>query len=686
MSGEKKGDASWVSFSPDGSRLIASGVKDTICMDTTTGKEIWRFENRTTQTLFAPDGKVVAAISLLKKKDEGQWEDETDCEVQFLSAVDGKPDGREPLPYPSVNHGMHYSPDGSALAWRTSQKIVVWDLKASKVRRTLPAGEDGYLYERYAFGPDGKTLTALVGRTLHRWDLATGKDLYPDVSGRGHDASAVAVAWSPDGKRIATMSEGYEASASLCVWDAATGNLQRTLPAPRSWWHQCHWLAFTPDGARLLAAGVDLNDGVVHCWDPSTGKKVWSATSSSVNINERVNINEWGRHLDGCHLTADGKRLITLNLDITKGPHDGSGEEIEWNAATGERVVRRELSKASQSDVFSPDGRLRVLDTGEMIDQQTGKVRRTLKAPFPVDTSYGAKVGAFSPDGALFAARLHQDDEGGKLVVRGIQVWETATGKPLSLIPNKESCLIAFSPDGRTLVAVGREDIRAWDTVTAEEVYRRPVGGRLLSWHSTSIAFSPDGHRLATCCDDTTAVVWDLSSAVRRPAPAAPLTTKEDDALWLNLADDDAAKAYAAIDRLASRPDEAARLLRERLRPADGLSDDQFKHLLAGLDDDDFNAREAASHQLLTRVEQVKPALRDALKRDLTAEQRRRVMELLRSAAAGPSAETLRGLRGVRALVWAGTPAAKEVLEKLADGGPNAALTREARSALARWK
>ncbi|HBI41754.1 MAG TPA: hypothetical protein DDY78_02730 [Planctomycetales bacterium] len=61
-------------------------------------------------------------------------------------------------------------------------------------------------------------------------------------------------------------------------------------------------------------------------------------------------------------------------------------------------------------------------------------------------------------------------------------------------------------------------------------------------------------------------------------------------------------------------------------------------------------------------------------------------MELLRLAPAGPSADMRRGLRAVRVLAWAGTPAAKAVLEKLADGAPDASLTREARSALARWK
>jgi hypothetical protein len=76
--------------------------------------------------------------------------------------------------------------------------------------------------------------------------------------------------------------------------------------------------------------------------------------------------------------------------------------------------------------------------------------------------------------------------------------------------------------------------------------------------------------------------------------------------------------------------------------------------------------------------------LRAALEGDLTAEQRTRIASLLKETSAGPSGETLRGLRAVRALAWAGTPEAQAMLEKLAAGAANAPLTRAARAALAR--
>ena len=188
---------------------------------------------------------------------------------------------------------------------------------------------------------------------------------------------------------------------------------------------------------------------------------------------------------------------------------------------------------------------------------------------------------------------------------RGIQVWETATGKPLTVIPEKGFGRVIFSPDGRTIVVVGDDDIHAWDAVTGEEVYRQPVGDRLLNSYNTPAAFSPDGNRLVVGCTDTTAVVWDLSSARRRAGSARPLTAKGRDALWDDLAGDDAAKAYAAIDRLAAQPGDGIALLRERLRPAVGVPQDKFKRLLAALDADDFEARESAARQLADLEEQL---------------------------------------------------------------------------------
>ena len=123
----------------------------------------------------------------------------------------------------------------------------------------------------------------------------------------------------------------------------------------------------------------------------------------------------------------------------------------------------------------------------------------------------------------------------------------------MALLPETEFGVLAISPDCRTVAVVCRDDIRLWDLITCTEVERIPVTHRLLGYNPP-LAFSPDGMRLVVGCADTTAVVWDVSSARRRAASAQPLTAKDRDALWNDLADDDAAKAYAAIDRLAARP------------------------------------------------------------------------------------------------------------------------------------
>ena len=153
---------------------------------------------------------------------------------------------------PSWARQLHYSTAPTAgRAWRTCKEIAVCDLKTGN-SRTLPIAKAGWPGELFAFAPDGKTLTALVGRTLHRWDLSTGKDFYADVSGRGHNGPVVAVAWSPNSKHIATMSQDFQ--ASVCVWDAGTGKLLRTLPASEErWFAWCYRLAL-----RRTAGGFSL--------------------------------------------------------------------------------------------------------------------------------------------------------------------------------------------------------------------------------------------------------------------------------------------------------------------------------------------------------------------------------------------------------------------------------------------
>jgi hypothetical protein len=110
------------------------------------------------------------------------------------------------------------------------------------------------------------------------------------------------------------------------------------------------------------------------------------------------------------------------------------------------------------------------------------------------------------------------------------------------------------------------------------------------------------------------------------------------------------------------------------------------RKLLADLDGDSFEVREAAAKRLKELGLHAEPALRAALNAKPSLEQRRRIEPLLAALAETPqslSAEDLRELRAVIVLERIGSPEARRRLEDAAKGPSSARLTRQARAALA---
>ena len=328
-----------------------------------------------------------------------------------------------------------------------------------------------------AYSPDGKQIaTASVDGTAKIWDAKTGAFL---MSLEGHDLSVNKIVYSPDGKRIATTSNDKTAK----VWDATIGKELLTLYGHTDWVFE---VAFSPDGTRLVTTSAD---GTARVWDAFTGQ-------------ELLTFSGHGDWVMGVAYNPDGKRIAIYGKD---------GFVRIWEASSGEEllVLRFEDGANLGRVAFSPDG-TRVAVVGptnnanwiNMWNTTTGKVlfRGNLghTGP-PLDI-------AFSSDGT-FAATGGLDQKA--------KVWDTMTGRVLYTLSGHTNDIwsLAFSPDGTRLVTASWDKtVRVWDLTPAKEALFIPFADSETRDWSMRLSYSPDGSRILTDYPDGNARIWDAAS------------------------------------------------------------------------------------------------------------------------------------------------------------------------------
>jgi WD40 repeat protein len=146
-----------------------------------------------------------------------------------------------------------------------------------------------------AFSPDGRRLaSASDDQTVRVWDAATGKEVR---AFKGHTREVTSVAFSPDGRRLASASE----DRTVRVWDAASGREERVLRGPAD---RAHGVAFSFDGRHLAVAGYQA----VRVWDAATGQEV-RALRGHTGIVLSVAFSPDGRRLASAGGGRDGAGL-----------------------------------------------------------------------------------------------------------------------------------------------------------------------------------------------------------------------------------------------------------------------------------------------------------------------------------------------------------------------------------------
>jgi WD40 repeat protein len=269
-----------VAFSPDGKTVVSGDSKGKMTLwDMDTGKHTTVTTVQVTyyhfvpSFAFSPDGQTLAssgyetAIRL--------WEPATGKSIGVLKIPDTvRPSAHSDRVISLASDWIFvcvaFSPDGKTLASGTEPSrtvvrtdpnrnpLILWDMAKGKITASLP-GHTASI-DSVAFSPDGKSVASgSSDQTIRLWDMATGKHT---AILKGHTSSIKSVAFSPDGKTLASGSH----DTTVRLWETATGKEIRVLDAHHS---SVTSLAFSPDG-QTLASGS--SDNTIELWDVGTGK------------------------------------------------------------------------------------------------------------------------------------------------------------------------------------------------------------------------------------------------------------------------------------------------------------------------------------------------------------------------------------------------------------------------------
>lgn len=379
-------------------------------------------------------------------------------------------------------------------------------------------GQDNAVHVLAVAPQSGRLLSASMDRVIRLWQVR-GNELQPLAAWSGHEGHNIStLAFSPDGKRFASLDNNGFQVMDIKIWDAAA------LDVPAEGWPanltvRLVDFAASADGKYwAVARYTNERETLMELCDPVSGKVLWEVTKKVPN---------WSGipRMQRVAFSADSQRLATMEAQDW---HALPATVEVWDIASRKKLF--ELDKAGEHLLFSPDGRwiatMGVKDGAiHFWHASTGKPAFThqpsKKYEQGASTQFGVVL-AFTPDsrflvlGTGLLLEVHSD--GLKEVHTFAFPEEPSQVAAIigRMVTGRAGCL-AISPDGRYLAASswpGKVDL--WD-LEKRRLHQKVADCGLRRtepsfFNNLWLAFSPDGKNLAYATEFGAVHLWDLAA------------------------------------------------------------------------------------------------------------------------------------------------------------------------------